>query len=93
MIKYLYRPHKGTLKRAMEESVIFSNIEDVKIHVVRKSNIFFEDSVTVEDIIIGGAIGDDKRIKCKNVRPILAKSFGGEVYEHPICVGHVCEIE
>ena len=80
MIKY--RPHRGGLKEAMAESMMFENIADMLKHIEKQH----QGMVSTEDIVIGESIGADKRIGWNSTRNICAIRYGDEKYAIPQCI-------
>lgn len=91
MIKY--RPHKGELDEAMENSRTFNTLEEMYRYIVSDWNsqgfgVLFKE----EDLSITENMGNDTRIDWKENRYVCTKRMGTEIYETPQCIG-MCSME
>ena len=88
----IYRPHKGSLDKAMEEAKEFNNIQQMKEHIVKEWNDYF----SVENIVIDNKSVNDDRIGWKDTKYVCTKKFGEQDnivdYGCPQCIG-MCATE
>lgn len=79
----IYRPHRGSLKEAMELRKIFK-AESEMFEYISSQN---DGAVSVEDLSIGEILGDDPRIGWKDCRYVLASRYGKERFSVPQAIG------
>lgn len=82
MIKY--RPHRGGLAEAMQESKEFGNINDMIEYICSLDDLF---RILPDDVTIGEPCGNDDRVGWRNVRYVFAKRIRNTVYEPPVIIG------
>ena len=86
--RIIYRPHRGSLKDAMQEARVFQSVEEMKAHVAaeweRGNGLrMFEP----EDVVISGEAMPDPRNGWKDTRYVCVKRMGKEVFDFPACIG------
>ena len=89
MIKY--RHHRGSLADAMKTAQEFASIEEMKSYICDDLNADGLDWIGEDDISIGEPLGDDPRVGWKDVRYVLTRRYGREIYDYPQCIG-MCSI-
>ena len=85
-----YRPHRGSLTEALQESEIFTSVDEMFDFIVEHQP--FDDVFDKSDLSIGEDIGPDERIGWSETRYILTKRCCGKIYETPQCIG-MCSFE
>lgn len=86
MIKY--RPQREYIDEAMTEARTFESLDAMKMFILDHWRKIIPDPFSLDDIVIGQIVGDDKRIGWKNVRHVCVKRLGKEVYYiNPQCIG------
>lgn len=83
-----YRPQRGSLDEAMQESREFISIKEMFDTIASESNGLFQ----TEDLIIDECTCKDERINWKESRMVCTKRFGDITYDVPQCIGF-CSIE
>lgn len=81
MIKY--RPHRGSLDKAMEEMMTFEDIADMLHYIAEEHNHHF----APEDIVISESYGIDERIGWNSWRYVCTRFYRGEDLDNPHCIG------
>lgn len=81
MIKY--RPHRGSLDRAMEEMELFDDITEMLRYIADQHRNAFEP----EDIVISESYGTDERINWNSWRYVCVRCYANEKYDVPQCIG------
>ena len=79
----IYRPHRGSLKEAMELRKIFKTEAEMFEYISNQSG----GAVSVDDLSIGEILGDDPRIGWKGCRYVLTSRYGKEHFEIPQVIG------
>lgn len=91
MVKY--RPHKGSLGEAMEQTTEFSSVEEMFIEIVKEWADWSGKTVfEIGDLSLGENLRKDERIDWKETRHVCTKRIGEEIYPTPQCIG-ICSIE
>lgn len=85
MIKY--RPQRGGLQEAMEQSKEFTDIADMLNYIAECSNGL----IKAKNIVISYSNGEDDRIGWKSWRYVCVTEFGSEHYNIPQCIG-MCDL-
>ena len=84
----IYRPVRGSFRRAMEEARVFETEDDMKDFIC--SELYSYDgtaAVSKEDIVIKDDPISDPRNGWEDTNYVCTKRFGHEVYETPQCIG------
>jgi hypothetical protein len=81
MIKY--RPHRGSIDKAMEEMKTFDDIADMLDYISEQHHRCF----APDDIVISESYGEDKRIGWNSWRYVCTRYYRGEDLKHPQCIG------
>lgn len=90
----IYRDHRGTLEESMKTARVFKTEEEIKQYICSEYyNIFGCELISLDDIVFGDVIGSDQRIKWRDVRYVLTKRIGKEVFANPQCIGLCGEID
>lgn len=84
---FIYRPHRGGLKEAMEEKRIFDTKEDMFNYIVKEHDSL----ISFDDLSLSEILGDDNRIGWKDCRYVLTRRYGKENYSIPQAIGHCSE--
>lgn len=91
MVKY--RPHKGNIGEAVENTVEFESVEEMLSCIVKDWKNWSGKTVfEIGDLSLSEDKGKDERINWKETRYICTKRIGEEVYNIPQCIG-MCSIE
>ena len=93
----IYRPHREFFDEAMEEAKVFNSEEEMKTYIAEDANKHakyygLEKFFDVSDIVIEGPTVNDDRNGWEDTRYVCVKRFGGEIYEHPQCMGYCATI-
>lgn len=86
--RIIFRPHRGSLKDAMQEARVFQSVEEMKAHVADRwkdaNNMpMFEP----DDVVISGEAMPDPRNGWEDTRYVCVKRIGEKVLDYPFCVG------
>lgn len=83
----VYRPHRGSLVKAMQEAKEFNNEQEMKEYIVKDWQGYF----SIEDIVIDNHPYNDERNGWKDTRYVCSNRFGKQdnlaLYGVPQCIG------
>lgn len=80
----IFRPVRGSLRRAMEEAKVFDDVESMKQYICELDEYVF----SPEDIVINEkSVANDTRVGWEDSKYVCTKRWGNEYFEHPQCIG------
>lgn len=84
----IFRPHRGGLKEAMEETVEFRTCEEMKAYIVEQhTDPDFGPAFEVKDIVFGDETRDDHRNGWHDTRYVCTRRYYNEGYFPPAPIG------
>ena len=84
----LYRPHRGSLADAMAEMQTFESVQEMFEYIIETGKrIWGIAPYDIEDLSLSEIIGDEERIGWENVKYVLTRRYGRQVYDYPQCIG------